>query len=228
MHIALPKPNDVPVNPCIPSPCGSFAQCRTGPNDQAICSCLPNMIGSPPSCRPECITNSECGENDACINQKCQNPCLNACSYNSECRVQNHIATCVCSPGYTGNAFESCNRIIEDLPKDPCNPSPCGRNAICNNGNCYCNDDYIGDPYVQCRPECTLSTECPSNKACVRNHCVDPCANNVCAPNAICTVHNHVPNCNCPDKGMSRKNCALLRCLKIGSKQIFMSYDALK
>jgi hypothetical protein len=156
------------------------------------------MIGYPPSCHPECVTNSECSQNEACVNQKCQNPCLNACPSNSECRVQNHIATCECPPGFTGNAFEGCVKIYDTPVKDPCNPSPCGRNAICDNGNCRCSGDYIGDPYLDCRPECTVSTECPSNKACVRNHCVDPCIN-VCAPNAICSVHNHNPICTCPD-----------------------------
>jgi hypothetical protein len=156
------------------------------------------MIGSPPSCRPECTSNSDCAQSEACINQKCQNPCIGACSYNSECRVHNHVATCICPEGFTGNAFEGCIKVYETEITDPCNPSPCGRNAICDNGNCQCSRDYIGDPYVECRPECTTSNECPSNKACVRYHCVDPCVN-ICAHNAICTVRNHNPICSCQD-----------------------------
>lgn len=156
------------------------------------------MIGTPPSCRPQCITNSDCGQSEACINNKCQDPCLNACVYGSECRVQNHIATCQCPAGYTGDAFKGCIIMRDPVPSDPCNPSPCGTNARCENGNCFCVDDYQGDPYISCRPECVTSNDCPSNKACLRQHCVDPCKD-LCAQNAICTVRNHVPSCNCPD-----------------------------
>lgn len=47
-----------------------------------------------------------------------------------------------------------------------------------------------------CRPECVLSSDCPTDKACVRNKCVDPCPG-VCGYNAECTVVSHVPSCNC-------------------------------
>lgn len=84
---------------------------------------------------------------------------------------------------------------------DKCNPSPCGANAICRDGTCYCNDEHQGDPYVGCRPECVLSTDCPRNKACIKNKCLDPCLG-TCAGNAICDVVNHIPMCSCP-QGMT-------------------------
>lgn len=80
---------------------------------------------------------------------------------------------------------------------DKCNPSPCGTNAICNDGICTCIEEHQGDPYVGCRPECVLSIDCPKDKACVRNKCVDPCEN-TCAVTAVCEVINHVPMCSCP------------------------------
>lgn len=80
---------------------------------------------------------------------------------------------------------------------DLCNPSPCGANALCNDGICTCLPEYQGDPYFGCRPECLMSTDCPHNKACVRNKCVDPCVN-TCGREAICNVFNHVPMCTCP------------------------------
>lgn len=79
---------------------------------------------------------------------------------------------------------------------DPCNPSPCGFNAQCNNGVCTCLPEYQGDPYEGCRPECVLNNDCPFNKACVRNKCKDPCPG-TCGLNAECTVSNHAPVCNC-------------------------------
>lgn len=97
---------------------------------------------------------------------------------------------------------------------DKCNPSPCGANAICRDGNCYCNDEHQGDPYVGCRPECVLSTDCPRNKACVKNKCVDPCLG-TCAANAICDVVNHIPMCSCP-QGMTGN--AFYNCERIQGK----------
>lgn len=82
-------------------------------------------------------------------------------------------------------------------PNDPCYPSPCGSNAQCADGVCTCLPEYQGDPYSGCRPECVLSTECPRDKACIRNKCSDPCPG-TCGQDAICDVVNHIPMCSCP------------------------------
>ena len=83
---------------------------------------------------------------------------------------------------------------------DPCNPSPCGSNAICQRRNnaaaCQCIPEYFGDPYVACRPECVVNSDCPSNKACQRNKCIDPCPG-TCGINARCQVKNHLATCTC-------------------------------
>ena len=83
---------------------------------------------------------------------------------------------------------------------DPCNPSPCGSNAVCNNRQraaaCQCIPEYFGDPYVACRPECVVNSDCPSNKACQRNKCIDPCPG-TCGINAQCQVRSHIPTCTC-------------------------------
>jgi hypothetical protein len=85
-------------------------------------------------------------------------------------------------------------------PIDPCNPSPCGSNAVCTRkrdaGSCQCIPEYFGDPYVACRPECVVNSDCPSNKACQRNKCIDPCPG-TCGINAVCQVLNHIPTCTC-------------------------------
>ena len=85
-------------------------------------------------------------------------------------------------------------------PIDPCNPSPCGSNAVCNRqrnaGSCQCIPEYFGDPYVACRPECVVHSDCPSNKACQRNKCIDPCPG-TCGINAQCQVRSHSPTCTC-------------------------------
>lgn len=215
------------VNPCQPSPCGPNSQCREI-NNQAVCSCLPNYFGSPPGCRPECVVSSDCGYDKSCENQKCVDPCIGKCGQNARCRVNNHSPICYCNEGYTGDAFSRCypqprknfiaclysrfdsNEILRclalqrdpEVPRDPCNPSPCGSYAQCRDSygspSCSCLPNYMGSP-PNCRPECTINSECASNKACMNEKCRDPCPGS-CGLNAQCEVINHTPICSCQDQ----------------------------
>lgn len=194
-----PLTHDV-VDPCKPSPCGPNSECRNVGNN-AQCNCLVGFMGIPPNCRPECASSADCPTNLACFNQKCRDPCPGVCGNNAECYVINHTPMCVCLKGYTGNPFINCDvqRDIIESPL-PCVPSPCGSNAICSElngaGACECLPEFFGNPYDGCRPECILNSDCPSNLACVNQHCRDPCAG-ICGPNAICHVRHHLPHCNC-------------------------------
>lgn len=94
-------------NPCFPSPCGPNSQCKEL-NGQAVCSCLANFIGIPPSCRPECIMSSECLLTQACLNEKCQDPCPGSCGLNAVCQVVNHNPICSCLLPYIGDPFTRC------------------------------------------------------------------------------------------------------------------------
>lgn len=82
---------------------------------------------------------------------------------------------------------------------DPCNPTPCGPNSVCRNNNgqavCSCAPEYIGAP-PNCRPECVVNNECPSNRACYKFKCTDPCPG-TCGIDAQCQVINHNPICSC-------------------------------
>lgn len=83
-----------------------------------------------------------------------------------------------CDDIVTNTVFISTVQPTEQ-PSNPCNPSPCGANAICKErngaGSCSCVPDYFGDPYSGCRPECIQDSECDRSRACVNNKCVDPC-----------------------------------------------------
>lgn len=81
--------------------------------------------------------------------------------------------------------------------EDECSLSPCGPNTECLKGVCTCLSEFQGNPYLGCRPECVLNTDCPRDRACLRNKCMDPCPG-TCGLNAICAVINHVPMCSCP------------------------------
>ncbi|XP_065206563.1 uncharacterized protein LOC135835958 [Planococcus citri] len=92
---------------CCPSPCGPNSECRQV-NNYVACSCKENYIGLPPLCRPECIEDSVCPQSKACIQQKCQDPCIAACGQNAQCLVVNHTRKCECLPGYTGDPLVKC------------------------------------------------------------------------------------------------------------------------
>lgn len=100
----LPIPVD---NPCIPSPCGLYSDCRLVQN-RAVCSCIPNYYGAPPNCRPECTISSECPGDKSCVNQRCIDPCPGVCGLHALCRTVNHNPICSCMTGYTGDPFTQC------------------------------------------------------------------------------------------------------------------------
>lgn len=101
------------LSPCTPSPCGSNAICKEQ-NQVGSCTCLPEYIGNPyEGCRPECVINSDCSSTLACIRSKCQNPCPGTCGQNAECQVVNHLPSCTCIPGYTGDPFRYCNLVTQ-------------------------------------------------------------------------------------------------------------------
>lgn len=96
--------------------------------------------------------------------------------------------------------------LVAQLPQekpqilfDPCIPSPCGPNSECRNSNgipsCTCLNQFLGQP-PNCHPECLINAECPSNKACIKQSCRDPCPGS-CGLNAVCSVNNHIPVCVC-------------------------------
>lgn len=191
----------IETNPCSPSPCGSNSQCRQV-NGVAVCSCVPGFSGSPPSCRPECVSNSECLPNQACVNQKCVDPCIGTCGVQARCQIINHNPMCTCPSGYTGDPFVRCEPRVEydDIPPaDPCQPSPCGSNAQCrvinDQASCSCLPGMSGNP-PYCRPECISNSECSSHLSCINQKCQDPCPG-VCGRNSECRVVSHTPMCYC-------------------------------
>ena len=194
----------VEEDPCNPNPCGPNSNPPRQIGDRCHCTCLPEMIGTPPNCRPECIVNSDCSSETACINRKCQDPCPGLCGVNAYCNVRNHVPICICNQGFIGDPFTSCYRPTTTTPRpeiiDPCRPSPCGINAECRERNgaasCTCYPGLQGDPYVECKHECTINPECAYHLACINNKCRDPCPG-VCGAHATCSVNNHAPTCTC-------------------------------
>ena len=159
------------INPCIyDNPCSTRAECRVH-NHMGLCRCPLGYIGNPYiDCRrepqPECREDGDCSERLACINNKCQNPCgvFVPCTIPSECQV------------------------IGSIPV---------RTMVC-----VCPSGYISSGSGKCvatKPViniggCASDSDCPSNRACVRGICRDPCN---CGPNSHCRVKDHKPICTC-------------------------------
>lgn len=105
------------TNPCSPSPCGANANCREQ-NGAGACTCIQDYTGNPyEGCRPECVLNSDCPSNLACLNSKCKDPCPGTCGRNAMCQVVNHLPSCTCFTGYTGDPFRQCS-IIQNERKN--------------------------------------------------------------------------------------------------------------
>lgn len=112
--VIIPTP---PSEPCVPSPCGPNAICKEL-HGAGSCTCQPGYFGDPYlGCRPECVQNSDCYWDKACVNYKCVDPCSGACGLNAECKVVHHSPTCFCIAGYTGNPISACRKIIEEPSK---------------------------------------------------------------------------------------------------------------
>ncbi|XP_050512495.1 neurogenic locus notch homolog protein 3 isoform X1 [Diabrotica virgifera virgifera] len=194
-----------PEELCHPSPCGPNTHCEVK-NEVPTCSCLPGFHGSPlAGCRHECESDVECGPTLACIEFKCQNPCLSQCGKNAECEtISNHRAVCKCPKNYFGNPYSSCQPECYgdvDCPsskpacyygicKSPCEGA-CGVGANCELRGltpvCSCPKDMTGDPFIRCRPFEPR----------------DLCEPNPCGSNAHCEPgfdrsNNERPVCTCP------------------------------
>lgn len=107
--------------PCSPSPCGPNIQCQVYGH---VAMCDP--CGGPdahfrPECRPECLANSDCPFNLACLGQRCLDPCPGSCGVSALCTVIQHSPVCSCPPGLAGNPFEHCSppkirKLIHTVP----------------------------------------------------------------------------------------------------------------
>lgn len=202
--------------------CGQFAECNRDRPGKDVCQCISGYIGQPPLCRPQCLRNADCSKDQACILDKCQNPCQGACGIDAICTVLNHVPRCKCPLEFNdGDPYKQCfesskstsnNQTNQDEvisyippPDKSCSNQICASNAECrfsviNNQNyCECISGYVGDPIGSgCRPLCILNSECDPNQACINQKCVDPCdLSNTCGINARCSVINHFTICDC-------------------------------
>lgn len=132
------------------------------------------------------------------------------------------------SGGINANFFFLIYSAIEDAiyVLKPCAPSPCGQFSQCTDQTgvavCKCVPNYYGSP-PNCRPECTVNSDCSNSKACINEHCADPCAG-ACGLNTLCNVINHRPNCACQN---GYEGDAFVRChpIAVARKHQSITFD---
>uniref|UniRef100_A0A1B0DDW6 Uncharacterized protein n=1 Tax=Phlebotomus papatasi TaxID=29031 RepID=A0A1B0DDW6_PHLPP len=83
---------------------------------------------------------------------------VNICDENAECYNELGGYSCICRPGYQGNATES-PEPVSDFRSHPCDTADaCSSNAICVSGLCFCVNGYSGDGKL-CTPNCAPDEE---------------------------------------------------------------------
>ncbi|CAH2002982.1 unnamed protein product [Acanthoscelides obtectus] len=206
---------------CLPGYIGDAdTECRRAPHEE-----------------PGCKSNSDCGSTETCLNRLCINPCVigHPCDTSALCTPQNHKAACRCPPGLVGDPFVRCYEQPKTKPEctsdsecsndkscinqrcqNPCALSnPCGTNAECRTSfhrpTCLCPSGWVGNPQVICyKPECKSDSDCPYDKSCINENCLNPCTRQSCGRGAECVVRNHHAQCQCP---AGTQGDALLSCI---------------
>ena len=108
---------------CSPGPCAEGARCEAR-GHREVCTCRPPLQGdgyafctSPIEAdpEPECRVDRDCPVKMACIEDRCQNPCLtsNPCGRNQVCTVEDsydgrRTVGCTCPPGQVAAGSNSC------------------------------------------------------------------------------------------------------------------------
>lgn len=224
------------LNPCNElEPCQRPARCEVIPSSPVRtmnCICPDGYVSSGSgTCQPVfkidgCISDSDCGSNEACINNICTNPCN--CGRNAECRIRDHKPVCSCDQGYQGNPEIQCFPVECEANSDclsthqcinrQCVPacsadlSSCGARAECFGINhravCECPPGLTGHPEQGCvLIGCQSNSECPSEQSCINNRCENPCNTTVvCHKTEVCKVYQHQPECACPPGTVADNN----------------------
>lgn len=73
---------------------------------------------------------------------------------------------------------------------------------LCTQHTTLYNDLCLTVPQISIVPrpaECYKNDDCPNDRSCINERCVNPCAaRDACARGAFCHVNRHQPICTCP------------------------------
>ncbi|CAL4121255.1 unnamed protein product, partial [Meganyctiphanes norvegica] len=140
--------------------CGENGECFWDEvQKKADCRCKGNDQYDPSTgqCQ-ECVGNSNCQHDQACLSGTCRRVCDGACATGGQCTSQNHVAKCTCNGELKGNPYSGqdnpgCHQCVLDDDcdstehckehhcVDPC-INYCRINATCavvsHQAQCYC------------------------------------------------------------------------------------------
>lgn len=217
------------VNGCKPKP----SPCQTNSN------CPPDSYCNGLICKPACTSDSECASQETCAQGQCLNLCdlPQSCGMNAECFISGHTKQCSCPAGFTGNSEVECVRIpiacssnIDCSSGKSCTDTmclpvcstdqECALNEKCIDQNCMLtcrvdNDCFLGHICLhnKCVFGCHSDEDCSGSESCFNNKCKNPCEENPCGPNALCTVSNQRASCSCA-QGMVPSPTARIGCIR--------------
>jgi hypothetical protein len=131
--------------------------------------------------RGECQHDIDCPDNRACIENQCLDPCIvySPCGKSGLCETTSHRPVCRCPSGWAGDPHTECYQC-RFLDSFGCKGSP-RLTFIC--------------PFLD---ECQVDKDCPLDKACKSQECVNPCFTTQCGSKAQCEVDFHTAICVCP------------------------------
>lgn len=113
---------------------------------RAICSCLATYTGNPiKGCKHDCENDSECPTELECKSFKCKDPCKipKACADFATCKVRNK------------SQLEEGNQNFKIIIFSK---------VVNHKADCRCPNDFNGDGFSVCLPECAAHEECPANR----------------------------------------------------------------
>lgn len=148
---------------------------------------------------PGCQSDSDCSDSEKCVYGRCTEACrVDFCGINAQCKSQYHRALCTCPPGYVGNPHIECSasKFKYFIFFFFYNPYECYTKDSSNQPFQFAVSKI---PVLPPLPECSRDDDCPSDKGCVNELCVNPCVvGDPCSRGAFCHVENHAPVCRCP------------------------------
>lgn len=109
-------------DPCDSIECGKNTKC-VKQNGVGLCQCLPNHFGNPyqgctaktaVKAEQKCFRHTDCSPTLSCIQSRCINPCPDFCPANADCKINDHILTCACKAGFSGDNYRYCSKIEQD------------------------------------------------------------------------------------------------------------------
>ena len=159
---------------------------------------------------PECRVDRDCPAKMACIEDRCQNPCLtsNPCGRNQVCTVED---------SYDGRRTVGCT-----CPPDQVSAG----DNLCKTGSTFTrpNSNINSPPFqyssVEALTECSLHDECRDDEVCHQGSCQEACLFLVCGQNAECLAQGHRADCHCLPgyDGNPLSSCNKRECLSIPPK----------